>query len=152
MWDIYIRVGFCGYRHQSWCLCLCVYLLSSSMDVYACPLHIGTCMYVCMYTSMCIYLLVCVHVCINVHVFASSPAWGQWTCASCAGAGRRGAAAGRPCSPVRRWRHAPPGPSSGSGGSWTGSPTAYGSPGWGPPSSAEAHTASPLPKGNDSEV
>lgn len=47
------------------------------------------------------------------------------------------------CFPARIWCLVQPETSWGSGGSCTGSPTEFGSQGWGPLSSAAAHTANP---------
>lgn len=71
-----------------------------------------------------------------------SPEWTRGARAAGVGGARRSAAGPR-CSPARRWRHVPPAAGSGSAGSWTGSPTGYGSPGMDPPSSGAARTASP---------
>lgn len=74
-------------------------------------------------------------------VLVSSPVccrcWAGWACRCSA------AEPPRCCSPARIWRLARPETSWGSGGSCTGSPTVFGSRGWGPLSSAAAHTASP---------
>ena len=131
----------CRHIHQSWGM-----WANISELVFMC--EDGThCVWVFTATCMCVCVCVCVrereHTAqLSLCVGSASPAWGRWTRASCGGACLCGAAVLR-CSPARRWHPARPGPDSGSGGSWTSSPTVCGSLEMGPPSIEGAHIATP---------